>query len=350
MVKEADRIRFTRDVGGALKNELSTGSYSKIFILADENTIRDCLPVIQDAISQESVLITIKSGESQKTLTTCTQIWQTLTDNHADRHALLINLGGGVICDMGGFCARTYKRGIDFWNVPTTVLSQVDASVGGKLGIDFGPFKNHIGLFSEPEIVFLDSVFFKTLPKEEIVSGYAEMIKHTLIRDANGFKALINKHPLELEWDEWIPNSVAIKKEVVEQDPTEQNLRKILNFGHTVGHAVESFYLDTNEPLKHGEAVAIGMIAEAYLSSKKCALSNSEITQIEEYLLSIFEHRKIHSSAIDSIVGLAAHDKKNKDGKIRAVLINGIGNPSIDEEITELDIRDSLNHYNSLIK
>ena len=188
MVSLNNDIRLSSQVAESVQNELNSTSFSKVFILMDRNTNDACLPIIHDALSTDTIQIIIEPGERHKTIKTCEIIWQTLTDENADRHALLINLGGGVICDMGGFCARTYKRGISFWNIPTTVLSQVDASVGGKLGIDFGEFKNHIGLFSEPDIVFIDPVFFATLPKAEIVSGYAEMIKHALIRDKQGFE------------------------------------------------------------------------------------------------------------------------------------------------------------------
>ena len=195
--------------------ELSKRAFSRLFVLADTNTAELCLPVISGILPENYHLITVPAGEQNKTIKTCEKIWQALTDERADRHALMLNLGGGVICDMGGFCARTYKRGISFCNIPTTVLSQVDASVGGKLGVDFGSFKNHIGLFSEPDIVFIDPVFFKTLSQEEILSGFAEMIKHTLIRDPDGFERLLNEEIDSIDWAFWIPNSVNIKKAVV---------------------------------------------------------------------------------------------------------------------------------------
>ena len=345
MATEQSNIRFTNKILSALREALEQEQFSKIFVLTDENTHRYCLALIDEALPNQYIEISIHSGEENKTLDTCSHIWQSLTDKQADRHALMINLGGGVICDMGGFCARTYKRGIRFWNIPTTVLSQVDASVGGKLGIDFGVFKNHIGLFSEPDIVFLDPIFFKTLPEDEVTSGFAEMVKHCLIRDNAGYERLKQTEIKKLDWQYWIPNSVRIKKAVVEEDPHEKGLRKILNFGHTIGHAVESYYMGTDHALKHGEAIAIGMIAEVYLSIKNCDLKESTGENIINYLLRTFPAQKIKDKDVAEIVKLASHDKKNKDGRINAVLIKAIGNPTIDSVITEDEIQEALNYY-----
>ena len=350
MGSEKNNLLFTNEVAASLRTSLDNGSFSDVFILVDENTRHHCLPLINHSLPETHQLIIIQSGEKNKTLTTCEHIWQSLTDANADRHALLINLGGGVICDMGGFCARTYKRGIQFWNIPTTLLSQVDASVGGKLGIDFGVFKNHIGLFSEPDMVFVDSVFFKSLPEDEIVSGYAEMVKHALIRDREMFYELLEQSIPDIDWQQWVPKSVAIKKEVVEQDPTEKGLRKILNFGHTIGHAVESYYLDQEISLKHGEAIAIGMVAETYLSVSKGMLTKDDGELITSYILKVFPKQEIEQNAIDAIVNLALQDKKNMNGKIYAVLLSAIGEAVFDAEITDDDIRISMAYYNQQIK
>lgn len=350
MVALENDIRFTNKISESMKNELSNGSYSSVFVLTDSNTNRDCLPVISEALPEATRLITIPAGEVHKTIATCQDIWQQLTDGQADRHALMINLGGGVICDMGGFCARTYKRGIDFWNIPTTVLSQVDASVGGKLGVDFGSYKNHIGLFSEPDIVFIDSVFFETLDHGEVVSGFAEMIKHTIIRDARGFEKLLDEDIKTIDWSHWIPNSIEIKKKVVEDDPTERGLRKILNFGHTIGHAIESYFLNTNHALRHGEAIALGMITESFLSTEKLGLSNEEFKKIKELLTRHFPTPIISKEAKVAIADLAVHDKKNKDGVINAVLIAAIGTPQIDVPISKSEIIKSLSYYNEALR
>jgi 3-dehydroquinate synthase len=350
MGSKENNLIFTNKILTSLESSLGDTSSADVFLLVDENTKQHCLPLIKDSLPENHRLITIKSGEENKTLATCEYIWQSITKANADRHALLINLGGGVICDMGGFCARTYKRGIQFWNIPTTLLSQVDASVGGKLGVDFGLFKNHIGLFSEPDRVFVDSVFFNTLPKDEIVSGFAEMVKHALIRDREMFYELLELRITDIDWQMWVPKSVAIKKEVVEQDPTEKGLRKILNFGHTIGHAVESYYLDQGNALKHGEAIAIGMVAETYLSVIKGILPEVDGELIINYLLKIFPKPAIEKNAISSIVHLALQDKKNMNNKIYAVLLSTIGEAVFDSEITEDDIRISLTYYNQQIK
>ena len=350
MDDQLNNILFTDEVANKLNLKLKNSSFSEVFVLVDENTEQFCLPIINKILPDNYKLVTIKSGEANKTLATCEFIWQQLTNTNADRQALLINLGGGVICDMGGFCARTYKRGIQFWNIPTTLLSQVDASVGGKLGVDFGVFKNHIGLFSEPDMVVIDSVFFNTLPAGEILSGFAEMVKHSLIRDGDMFAELRAQEIAAINWQKWVPKSVEIKKAVVEEDPTEKGVRKILNFGHTIGHAIESYHLDKTNSLKHGEAVAMGMIAETYLSYSKGFLSENDRDTIIQYLLGVFPQLEIEQSAIKPIINLALQDKKNVKGSIKAVLLNAIGEAVIDVEITEDDISESLNYYNQLLK
>lgn len=350
MATDENKILFTNKLGKEINEKLKGVAFSKIFILIDENTKSHCLPLLELYLPAACWLIQIKAGEVNKTLDTCQLIWQSLTDANADRQALMINLGGGVICDMGGFCARTYKRGIRFWNIPTTLLSQVDASVGGKLGVDFGVYKNHIGLFSEPDMVFVDSIFFNTLPEDEIVSGFAEMVKHGLIRDREMFYELLEQNITDINWQKWVPRSIAIKQEVVGLDPTENGLRKILNFGHTIGHAIESYYLTKENALKHGEAIAIGMVAETYLSVYKGMLAKDDGDLIINYLLGIFPQKEIDKIAISAITDLALQDKKNMNGKINAVLLGNIGEAVYDSEITEDDIRISLAYYNQQLK
>jgi 3-dehydroquinate synthase len=350
MVEKTDNLLFTKDVCTALCDQFRAVSFSQVFVLVDNNTRQLCLPLLENILPEHYQTIVIEPGEKNKNLTTCEYIWQSFTDANADRQALLINLGGGVICDMGGFCARTYKRGIAFWNIPTTLLSQVDASVGGKLGVDFGVYKNQLGLFSEPDLVIIDSIFFKTLPHNEVLSGFAEMVKHSLIFDQDMFAELLQQSVSDLDWQNWVARSVAIKKTIVIKDPIEKGLRKILNFGHTIGHAIESYYLDKPASLKHGEAIAIGMICETYLSVTKGMLSQGEGEQIIEYLLKTFPRHLIADEAISSIVAIALQDKKNKDGKIKAVLLRAIGNPAYDVDITEADIRKALGYYSKQLK
>jgi 3-dehydroquinate synthase len=255
------------------------GNYSRVYILTDEHTTEYCLPVVKEHLEHldNFDLIEVNAGEESKNIDFCIGIWKTLIDFGADRKALMVNLGGGVVTDMGGFVASTYKRGIDFVQVPTTLLSQVDASVGGKTGVDVDGIKNIIGTFTQPKAVFMHGGFLQTLPPRQILSGLAEMLKHGLIVDA-GYWNQLKISDLSLPSDELVHRSVAIKNEVVIADPHEKGIRKALNFGHTVGHAVETYSLMNDaDPLSHGEAIAIGMICEAWLSNQKNGFPDSEL-------------------------------------------------------------------------
>lgn len=319
-----------------------------IFVLVDENTKKHCYPLIQEVIPNH-YLIEITSGEKNKNLDTCQHIWAQLTQHNASRHALLINIGGGVIGDMGGFCAATYKRGIRFINIPTTLLAQVDASVGGKLGIDFMGFKNHIGVFQIPDLVYINPLFLKTLPPQELRSGFAEIIKHCLISDRAYWKKISLHDWKTQDWSAHIAHSVAFKKQITTEDPTEQGIRKILNFGHTVGHAIESYFLGTNTPLLHGEAIALGMVCEAHLSIGKCGLASQDAQEIERYVLENFPSIQLNESAIESISLWCLQDKKNKDGEVKMALISAIGKATWDIKVGIDEIKESL-HYLKGIK
>jgi len=322
-------------------------NYSQIAVLVDENTAKYCYPIIKDLLPQHQ-LIHIHSGEEFKNLATCQEIWNKLTEWQFDRHAVLLNLGGGVIGDMGGFCAATYKRGIDFVQLPTTLLSQVDASVGGKLGIDFQGFKNHIGLFKIPTKVIISPLFLETLPHRELRSGFAEVIIHALIYDQQHWATLCQRK-LDQPWASIIPHSVGIKDQVVQQDPTEQHVRKILNFGHTIGHAVETFFLSQGaRKLLHGEAIAIGMIAEAYLAQQKGTLNKEALHEIQDYILSIFGKVSIHTIEIQQLVGNALQDKKNEKGIIKASLLDHIGKANYNQAISLDEISEALKYYGEL--
>lgn len=329
----------------SLQEYLRTNNYSKVGILVDENTHTHCYPLIKGVLPSHT-LYEIKSGEEHKNIHTCSSVWEWMTHERFDRKALLINLGGGVIGDMGGFCAATFKRGIRFINIPTTLLSQVDASVGGKLGIDFMGYKNHIGVFSEPERVFINPRFLETLSFAELRSGFAEVLKHGLIADNNYWKEVrtINIHTFR-DWKAIIDKSVEIKHNVVQQDPTEKGLRKILNFGHTIGHAIETFYLNTSQRLLHGEAIAIGMICEAYLSQIKTGLSAEAVNRIAEVLNGIYEPVMIEGDSIDSIIDLSLQDKKNQGREIRAALLESEGKAVFDIPLSRKDIKDAINFY-----
>jgi 3-dehydroquinate synthase len=328
-----------------------TTPFSSYFVLVDENTLAHCYPQIQNVLPKHS-LIQIQSGEQNKTIATCSLIWTKLTEANADRRSLLLNLGGGVIGDMGGFAAACYKRGISFVNIPTTLLSMVDASVGGKTGIDFMGFKNQLGLFQQPEAVFIDTYFLKTLPKRELLSGFAEVIKHYLIADRDSFYEIQKSKPLlgDYSWHDIVKKSIEIKTAIVEQDPHEKSIRKALNFGHTIGHAAESCLLKSNEPLLHGEAVALGMITESYISLKQGLLPAGELNDIATLILSYFNLPAIKPDWSTEISTLIKQDKKNEQGIALFTLLQGIGKYSINNAIEESLIIESLNYYNSLLK
>jgi 3-dehydroquinate synthase len=331
-------------VGSILSKYLAAHNYSQIAVIVDDKTKRFCYPKIKSLLPKH-LLVSIKNGEINKNLETCGHIWQVLTDANADRHSLVINLGGGVIGDMGGFCASTYKRGIDFIQMPTTLLSQVDASVGGKLGIDFNGFKNHIGVFRVPNLVIIDPDFLKTLPMSELRSGFAEVIKHCLIKDADMWGQISRKDLAEQNWAALIAHSVAIKSAITEADPTEKGLRKILNFGHTLGHAVETYLLNSPRHLLHGEAIAVGMITEAYISMKRGHISKAELAEIEEYIFAIYGKVDIKEADFEAVIKLTLQDKKNRAGKVLFSLLKGIGNCMYDVEVSNKEMRAALGYY-----
>lgn len=330
-----------------LPHYLEGKDYSAIAVIVDKNTRKDCYPRIKDLLPKH-VLIVVQEGEEYKNLDSCITIWNKLTEAAFDRHALVINLGGGVVGDMGGFCAATYKRGIDFIQVPTTLLAQVDASVGGKLGIDFQGLKNHIGVFTPPRAVLIDAAFLSTLPERELRSGFAEVIKHCLIRDRGMWDRIRRTELGDMPLSELIVHSVAIKKEIVSEDPTEKGLRKILNFGHTIGHAVETFYLE-KERLLHGEAIAIGMICEAYIAYSRNMLTETELGEIEEYIFSVYGAVRLDPQDFAPIAALTAQDKKNRGNVVRAALLEGIGHCAYDIPITKKDILKALKYYCGII-
>lgn len=331
-----------------LKAFLENEQYSKIFVFADINTSEHCLPVFQAMLDDFITFDVIETdpGEENKNIDFCIGIWKTLLDFGADRKCLIINLGGGVITDMGGFVASTYKRGVDFINIPTTLLSQVDASVGGKTGIDIDNVKNMVGTFSLPQAVFIEAKFLETVPKREMLSGFAEMIKHGLIAD--------NKYYHELKAVDYqkitsaaIHRSVEIKNEVITIDPHEKGLRKILNFGHTIGHAVESYSLSKDKKsLTHGEAIAIGMICEAFLSHKNSDLTADELAEIRTYISNVYPAYKIKEKSFDQLLSLMQSDKKNEHGNILFSLLENIGKCTYNCRVSESDIRESLEYYN----
>ena len=336
IVSSSYSVHFNQRAYDALNDHLAKTDYSKIFVLVDENTERDCLPYFKDALrtKQELGILKIPSGESNKTIATCVLLWKQLSDADADRKSLLINLGGGVITDLGGFVASTFKRGIAFINIPTTLLSMVDASVGGKTGVDLGALKNQVGVINQPIMVLVVSRFLDTLDTRQLHSGFAEMLKHGLIRDADYWKTLRSKKGFE-GIDHLIYNSVVLKDEVVLQDPTEQNLRKILNFGHTLGHAIESYFLKshTRESLLHGEAIAIGMVMEGYLSKELVRLPAEQCDDIRSTFTERYPKIEFSEAEVSGILSLLKFDKKNSHGNINFVLLKKLGEPVIDVQV-----------------
>ncbi|NJL75933.1 MAG: 3-dehydroquinate synthase [Saprospiraceae bacterium] len=343
---------FLDDVWEEWNNFIQKGHYSKLVVLVDENTKTYCLPLLlKNSVHQNWQVIEIPSGEQHKTLSTCELIWAALMDADIDRKALMVNLGGGVIGDMGGFCASTYKRGIDFVQFPTTLLAQVDASIGGKLGIDFHKVKNSIGVFKNPKAVFIFTDFLQTLSARELRSGFAEIIKHSLIADTAEWERVKSISLLEkTDWMKFIYSSLLVKQRIVEFDPFEKGLRKALNFGHTVGHAVESYFLETNSPLLHGEAIAIGMIAETYLSHRQAELSTKQLQEVTSYLLQLYGGVPVPTHVYEDLLGLMAKDKKNEYQQINFSLIQPIGSVHVNKIADKQAIIESLNYYNQMVK
>ncbi len=345
-----ESIQITDDLSGALDKFFSNRQYSKIGVLVDENTETHCLSHIVGFL-QEHWLIKISSGEEHKNLRTCEQIWEALTEASFDRKSLLINLGGGVIGDMGGFCATTFKRGIDFLNIPTTLLSQVDASVGGKLGIDFNGLKNHIGVFQHPQMVIISPQFLSTLSKRELRSGFAEVLKHALIADKDYWNILTSVSLESQDWETHIRHSINVKSGIVEEDPFEKGQRKLLNFGHTIGHAIETVYLDSeNEKLLHGEAIAIGIICEAFISTKKVGLTNEELLEIAQYIKTTYDTIGIGKDKFERILELCQQDKKNLGNVINCTLLKHLGEGVVNVPISTGKVLDSIFYYNQLDK
>ena len=326
-MKEIKADNYSIWIGEKSLSKLDITNYSKVAILVDENTKRECLSLLPKI--KNSIIIEVPSGEGNKNIAICNTIWEKLSLNNFDRNSVLINLGGGVIGDMGGFCASTYKRGLDFIQIPTTLLAMVDASIGGKLGINFNGLKNQIGLFSNPKSVIINPIFLNTLARYQLQSGFAEVIKHSLIANKKHWEVLSNTLFEDLDLQNIIDISIQIKNTIVKADPLEKNNRKKLNFGHTYGHAIESYYLEEKKPIPHGEAVLMGIILECELS----LLSQKEKIDIKDYILSNFQLPDIPSK--NKLMKFLMNDKKNKEAKINFTLLNGIGSCTIDNLFTE---------------
>jgi 3-dehydroquinate synthase len=344
-------IYFQQDAFEKLNSYLAENKPSKIIILVDKNTKKDCLPYFESKLktSIQTAIVEINAGEIHKNISTCVDVWKALAELNTDRKGLLINLGGGMVTDLGGFVASTFKRGIKFINIPTTLLSMVDASVGSKTGVDLGTLKNLVGLFSNPEMVVIDTKFLDTVTKRELHSGFAEVIKYGLTYDINLWDSIKKNDPFNSHLDEIIYRSIEIKNEVVLQDPREKGLRKVLNFGHTIGHAIESFFLESNdkETLTHGEAIAIGMVIESYFSYKLFNFPKKELSIIKSKITELFGKVKIANNDYAPIIDLMKYDKKNLGSTVNFVLLNNLADFKIDCKVSNDLLIEGLDYYNS---
>lgn len=343
------KVFFGENVLNHLAQTIINKAYSNVFVLVDENTEKYCLPILKPYL-ENFTLIKIASGEVYKNLQTASIIWDNLQQHSANRNAVLLNLGGGTLSDIGGFCAATFKRGIDFINIPTTLLSMVDASIGGKLGIDLNKYKNLIGVFKHPEQIFIYPEFLKSLPSSEKRNGLAEMLKHALVNDEILFEKIISTKQIDAEQlQKWIEKSAKIKVKIVNKDPFEKDLRKVLNFGHTIGHAVETFSLINDaEPLKHGEAVAIGIICESYLSYKCDKLSKQEFDLIVKFIFKNFD-KYISNWDNQELLKIMYNDKKNINSEINFTLLKKIGKAKINCYCSIELIIESLDFYKKFV-
>jgi 3-dehydroquinate synthase len=323
-------------------------AFSQVIIIVDEHTKLYCLPKLMSIPSFRSMkIIEISSGEASKSIHKSIEIWETFTEMNLDRNSLIVNLGGGVISDLGGFVATVFKRGLHYINIPTTLLAMIDASIGGKTGVNYKGFKNQLGIFADPEVVFIDPSFLETLPTRELLSGFAEIIKHALIMDDVLWNMILQIKPEKvLDNSEIIKRAVYVKSNIVNTDPLEKDIRKILNFGHTIAHAIESFSLANDKnPLLHGEAVAIGLICETYISVKKNGFDENQAEIIYKYIRNLFPLYKINPQTIPEIIDIIKQDKKNKNKKLNFTLLTEIGKSLINNDCDENLITESIIFY-----
>ena len=352
---DRQKVIISNDLQQALSNAIAECPHDKLFVLVDETTHQLCLPVIAGFdCMQEAQSIVIGATDTHKTLDTLSHVWAELQRMGATRHSLLINLGGGMVTDLGGFAASTFKRGLAYINIPTTLLSMVDASVGGKTGINFGGLKNEIGVFNNANSVILDTIFLKTMDQENILSGYAEMLKHGLISEEKMWAELLNFNLDHLDGldnleflvqlGRMLADSVAVKQRIVTEDPTEHGIRKALNLGHTAGHAFESLALE-RKPILHGYAVAYGLVVELYLCCVKTGFPQDKMRQTVAFIKEHYGRMPITCDDYPKLIELMHHDKKNVGTDINFTLLGGIGDIRINQTATEEDIKEALDFY-----
>lgn len=342
------RIIISKQLQTDLAKAIAECEHDRIFVLVDETTNKLCWSLVKDYLClKDAQTIVIGATDRRKNLDTLVHVWESLQQGKATRHSLLINLGGGMVTDLGGFAASTYKRGINFINIPTTLLAMVDASVGGKTGINFGGLKNEIGIFNDAEFVLLDTNWLQTLDEENIRSGYAEMLKHSLIADETMWAELINfnlAQPNLRQLASMLDKSVRIKERIVAEDPHEKGIRKALNLGHTFGHAFESWAMK-RQPVLHGYAVAFGLIAELYLATTQTDFPTERMRQTVNFIRAYYGSLPITCNDYPELIELMHHDKKNRGNEINVTLLGGIGDIRIDQTITEEDIKEALDFF-----
>ena len=345
----SQKLIFTNEPSAAVDNLLAGHNYNRIFVVADENSAKLAFPKLAASkILSDAKLIEIPAGDINKGLDSVSKIWLELGKNGATRRSLVVNVGGGMVTDLGGFAASTFKRGIDFINIPTTLLGAVDAAVGGKTGINFNGLKNEIGVFNEASAVVISTVFYDTLPVHELKSGFAEMLKHALLSDEKSLDSLLQydfdnhdfNHLLDL-----LKESVEVKRKVVLEDPHEKGIRRALNLGHTVGHAFESLAMKRNAPVAHGYAVAWGLVAELTVSNMLNSFDSKILTRIAKFVFDEYGAFRITCDDYDEILELMRHDKKSNAGELNFTLLNGIGDVKIDCTVAEDDVKNALDIY-----
>ncbi len=349
---DEERMMFSKNLQEDLALALMECEHDRVFVLADTTTAELCWPVVRCFLCmRQSELITIPAGDDHKTIATATYVWQQLSQRGATRHSCLINLGGGMVTDLGGFVASTFKRGINYINMPTTLLAMVDASVGGKTGVNLDGLKNEVGTFSRPSFVIIHTPFLQTLSHENFLSGYAEMLKHALLSDNAQWAETIEHSTLSIEhstldmgqWEKLLKRSVAVKQRIVAADPKEQGLRKALNLGHTVGHALETWSRKGERlPLLHGYAVAYGLVAELFLSAVRCGFPTDKLRQTVSFIHELYGRPAITCDDYDALIALMRHDKKNKRSQINFALLADIGDVRLDQTATIEEIKEAL--------
>lgn len=346
---EKQEVILSEELGQSLSTAIGKVAYDRLFVLTDETTLQLCWPLVAGIPDVKGAkMITIGATDENKTLESLAHVWSELQKGGATRHSLMINLGGGMVTDLGGFAASTFKRGIAYINVPTTLLSMVDASVGGKTGINFGGLKNEIGVFNCARSVILDTEFLRSLDYENLASGYAEMLKHGLISTVENWAELMCFDLQQVDYDklrQLVAKSVAIKEHIVEEDPLEHGIRKALNLGHTVGHAFESLAMAENRTVLHGYAVAWGLVCELYLSAKRVGFPKDKLWQTLQFVKENYGTFSFTCKQYDCLYELMTHDKKNTAGEVNFTLLGDVGDIRINQTATKEEIMDMLDFY-----